>query len=80
MKIVCDYCGKTARKAPRQVKKQKRHFCNRECYMEFKKKFPHIYQAREKDVSALRKVKGLAEMRRQVFEKNSIPLNKSKII
>ena len=80
MQVVCENCGKKTNKRPNQVEKYERHFCNRECYMEFKKKYPYLYMAREKDTAPLRKIKRLAMMRRQVFEKNSIPLKKSKII
>ena len=80
MKIVCEYCGKEARKSPRQVKTQNRHFCNRECYMNFKKKYPYVYQAREKDTTAFNKIKMLAELRKEAIEKNSHLLNKPKII
>ena len=67
VQIVCDNCGAKARKAPRQVENFVRHFCNRECYMEFKRKNPNVYTVKEKETASLRKIKRLAEMRRNMY-------------
>ena len=35
VKVVCDNCGKTIEKSPRQIKKDKHHFCNISCHAQW---------------------------------------------
>ena len=35
--MICSFCGKTIRKSPAEVKKNKHSFCNRECFFKYQK-------------------------------------------
>ena len=37
MKLICDYCGKETRKTPSNIKRWKKHFCNNECRINYRK-------------------------------------------
>ena len=60
---VCDYCGKEIYKKLSHNKHAKKHFCSRECFVKYRKKYN--YYPREQDKETYQKIKTLAEMNKK---------------
>lgn len=61
---ICDNCGSKINKKRNVLDKYKKHFCDKECYNEYKKK--HKYYPKDvakKDMKYQTKIKRLAELR-----------------
>ena len=69
MKTKCDYCGKIIRKRPRELEKYNHHFCNRECYLKFKRNNKHKIICKKVDTQSLRKIKYYAKVREYLLNK-----------
>jgi len=67
MKTICNYCKKVVHKTPSQYRKFKRHFCNKDCYYNFRKANPRMCVSKTKDVFSLRKIKEFARMRSEIL-------------
>ena len=59
----CSYCGKKFWKQPRQANLHKRHFCCREHYYKYRREYD--YWKEGQDMTHYRKLKALAEERRE---------------
>jgi len=57
--MYCDYCRRYITKSPREIKRNKHHFCDRECYYKFRRAGQGT-QVKFKDMSAQTKIKTLA--------------------
>jgi len=66
-KVKCSYCGKKFYISPRK-EVFKKHFCNRDCYIAFMKKDRKACLCEKVDTVSLRKIKRLAELRKQIQE------------
>ena len=68
MSVMCDWCGEEVFVSPRKEVLAKKHFCNRDHYMKYRKKYNYYPHSQEKQ--AYYKIKRLAEKMRQ--EKNVV--------
>ena len=44
MKVICDNCGKSISKSPRDLKGTNHTFCNRKCYIKYRRKHPEEFK------------------------------------
>jgi len=68
VRVICEECGKIAKKKPGQLRKFKHHFCNRECYLKYKSKHPGDFPPKKVDKSAYYKIKAFANIRKELME------------
>jgi len=60
MKVICSYCGKELERKLSQVKKAKKHFCNRDHFYKYRNEFDYHPT---NDGGHYRKLKELARIR-----------------
>lgn len=60
MRVYCDYCGESLSRSAREVKRYEHHFCNRDCYHNFRRTIQRT-KPRSRDMSAQNKIKALAK-------------------
>jgi len=70
VQVICDNCGKKANRTPRQVRLTKRHFCSRDCFMEYRMKKSNGYATRKYDSKTLNRIKYFGEVRKQMVRKS----------
>ncbi len=66
--VTCEnpFCNETIALTDTQLKRHKRHFCNKDCYHQWRKCNPEILRAETSGISSqLKKIKYLAELRRE---------------
>ena len=67
MMVKCDNCGKKVNIHGKKRKSWKHHFCNRDCYIEYKRKHPRHSKNHNKKYNwnMQRKLSKLAELRKK---------------
>lgn len=60
MRVYCDYCGESLSRSDREAKRYKHHFCDRDCYHNFRRIMQRS-KPRPRDMSAQIKIKALAK-------------------
>lgn len=59
--FICDWCNKTIRRNPSKDRDAKKHFCCKEHFTKYRRKYG--YYKREQEKATYQKIKGLAERR-----------------
>ena len=63
MKTHCENCNEFIHRKPRLIRKYKHSFCDKDCYLMYRRKHPEEYTSNtKKDLSQLRKIKKMAEI------------------
>lgn len=71
MQIKCENCGGNGYMKLCYVKRWKHHFCCRECYLEYRRKYPEKYTTKNlKNLKGQHKLKHLAELYKKKREEN----------
>ena len=63
MKTHCENCNEFIHRKPRLIRKYKHSFCDKDCYIMYRRQHPEEYNSNtKKDMSQLRKIKKMAEI------------------
>jgi len=62
-KTKCAYCGKIINKNPSTIERYKLHFCDKQEYLQYRKKNSYYINP---DFSAFRKIRKMAQMRKEL--------------
>jgi len=69
MRTECDYCGKKITKGRGQVLRHKKHFCNKDCYFNYRREHPEEYykQPKTHNSNAKNKIETFAAIKNKKF-------------